>query len=58
MYTLEGVSSVSDFITANEAPQLNRDSHFLICIVYLVSKCNLFYVYVNFCVSKIDELKS
>ena len=29
MYTLEGVSSVANFIIAYEESQLNRDSHFL-----------------------------
>ena len=45
MYTLEGVSSVANFITAYEESQWNRDSHFLICSVFFVSKGNLFYVY-------------
>ena len=35
MYTLEGVSSVANFITAYEVSQLNRDSHFLIRSVFL-----------------------
>ena len=34
MYTLEGVSSVANFITAYEESQLNRDSHFLIHSVF------------------------
>ena len=34
MYTLEGVSSVANFITA-------YDSHFLICSMFFVSKGNL-----------------
>ena len=29
MYTLEGVNSVANFITANEESQYNQDSHFL-----------------------------
>ena len=45
MYTLEGVSSVANFITAYKGSQLNRDSHFLICSVFFVSKGNLFDVY-------------
>ena len=45
MYTLEGVSSVAIFITAYEESQYNRDSHFLICSVFFVSKGNVFYVY-------------
>ena len=45
MYTLEGVSSVAIFITANEESQSNRDSYFLICSVFFVSKGNLFDVY-------------
>ena len=45
MYTLEGVSSVAIFITAYEESQSNRDSHFLICSVFFVSKGNLFDVY-------------
>ena len=42
MYTLEGISSVANFITAYEVSQLNRDSHFLSCSVFIVSKGNLF----------------
>ena len=42
MYTLEGVSSVANFITAYEESQENRDSHFLICSVFFVSKGNFF----------------
>ena len=49
MYTLEGVSSVANFITAYEESQLNRESHFLICSVFFVSKGNLFDVYLIFC---------
>ena len=45
MYTLEGVSSVANFITAYEESQLNRDSHFLIRSVFFVSKGNHFDVY-------------
>ena len=45
MYTLEGVSSVANFITAYEESQSNRDSHFPICSVLFVSKGNLFGVY-------------
>ena len=37
MYTLEGVSSVANFITAYEESQWSRDSHFLICSVFFVS---------------------
>ena len=47
MYTLEGVSNVANFITAYEESQENRDSHFLICSVFFVSKGNLFDVYYN-----------
>ena len=36
MYTLEGVSSVANFITAYEESQQNRDSHYLICSVFFV----------------------
>ena len=42
MYTLEGVSSVANFITAYEDFQLNRDSHFLICTTFLI--CSVFFV--------------
>ena len=44
---LEGVSSVTNFITAyeDEESQENRDSHFLIRSVFFVSKGNLFNVY-------------
>ena len=35
MYTLKGVSIVANFITAYEYSQENRDSHFLICNVFL-----------------------
>ena len=45
MYTLEGVSSVANFITAYEESQQNLDSHFLICGVFFVSIGNLFNVY-------------
>ena len=41
MYTLEGVSSVANFITAYLESQSNRDSRFLICSVCLVSKINV-----------------
>ena len=47
MNTLEGVISVANFITAYEESQLNRDSHFLICGVFFVSKGNLFDVYLQ-----------
>ena len=30
MYTLEGVNSAANFITAYKESQLNRESHFLI----------------------------
>ena len=46
-YTLEGVSSVANFITAYEESQYNQDSHFLICSVFSVSKGNLFEVYLR-----------
>ena len=39
MYSLEGVSSVANFITAYE------ESHFLVRCVFFVSKGNLFDVY-------------
>ena len=45
MYTLEDVSSVANFITAYEESQKNRDSDFLICGVFFVSKGNHFYIY-------------
>ena len=45
MNTLEGVSSVANFITAYKESQINRDSHFLICNVFFVSKDNHFDVY-------------
>ena len=45
MYTLEGVSSVANYISAYEESQLSRDSHFLICSVFFVSKGNIFDVY-------------
>ena len=45
MYTLEGVSSIANFISAYEESQWNRDSHFLIRSVFFVSKGNLFDVY-------------
>ena len=38
MYTLEGVSSVANYITAYEGSQENRDSHFVICNVFLFPK--------------------
>ena len=52
MYTLEGVSSVANFITAYEESQLNRDSHFLIRSVFFVSKGNLFNVYLTYLIMK------
>ena len=42
MYTLGGVSSIANFITAYEESQLNRDSHFLIRGVFFVYNGNLF----------------
>ena len=42
MYTLEGLSSVVNFITAYEESQENRDSHFLIYSVFFNSKVNLY----------------
>ena len=42
MYTLEGVSSVANFITDYEESQYNRNPHFLIRSVLLVSKGNIF----------------
>ena len=48
MYTLEGVNSVANFITAYEESHKNRDSHFLIHSVFFVSKGNIFYVKLYF----------
>ena len=48
MYKLEGLSSVANFITAYEESQSNRDSRFLICSVFFVSKGNLIDIY-NLC---------
>ena len=45
MYILEGVSNVANFITAYEVSQFYRDSHFLICGVFFVSKGNIFVAY-------------
>ena len=45
MYTLEGVNSVANFITAYEETQWNRDSHFLIRNVFFVTEGNLFNVF-------------
>ena len=42
MYTLEGVSSVANFITAYEESHLNRDSHFLSIVCSLFLKAILF----------------
>ena len=47
MHTLEGVNRDANFITAYEAFRRNRDSHFLVCNVFFVSKGNLFDVYSN-----------
>ena len=44
MYTLEGVSSVANFITANEESQKNRDSYILSNVPF-VSKGNLFDIF-------------
>ena len=49
MYTLEGVSSVANFITAYEESQSNRDSRFLVHCVFFVSKGNLFDVNFTTC---------
>ena len=46
MYTLEGVSNNSNFITAYEESQ-NRDSHFLICNVFFVSKGTVLFISVG-----------
>ena len=40
MYTLEGVNSVANFITAYEESHLDRDSRFLISSMFFVSKGN------------------
>ena len=40
MYTLEGVSTFANFITAYEEFQLNRDYHFLSCIAFFAFKGN------------------
>ena len=45
MYTLDGIGSVANFITAYEESQQNRDSHFQICNVFVVSNGYLFDVY-------------
>ena len=52
MYTIEVVSSVANFITACKESQLNRDSHFLIRSVFIVSEGNLFDVYYNKTINK------
>ena len=44
MFTLEGISSVANFITAYKECQLNRNSHFLIRSLFFVSKGNRFAV--------------
>ena len=44
---VEGVSGIANFINVYEESQLNRDSHFLICGVFFVSKGNIFYVYLR-----------
>ena len=43
MYTLDGVSSVANFITPYEESKSNQDSLFLIYSVFFVSKGNLFW---------------
>ena len=58
LYTLEGVSSVAYFITAYKESQENRDSHFLVCDVFFVSKDNLFDVYLSKVSTVNCELKS
>ena len=45
MYTLEGVSSVANFISAYEGSQSNRDSHFIICSCSLFPNAIFFDVY-------------
>ena len=42
MHTLEGVSSVVNFISAYKKSQSNQESRFLICSVFFLSKGNLF----------------
>ena len=47
MYTLDGVSSVANFITVYEESQYNRDSHFLSVVCSLLPKAIRFYFYFN-----------
>ena len=42
MYTLEGVNSFANFISANEDSRQNQDSYFLICSAFFVFKGNNF----------------
>ena len=44
MYTWEGVSSVTNFITAYEESQKNRDTHFLSVMCSLFPKAT-FYIH-------------
>ena len=46
MYTLEGVSSVANFITAYKV-SINPRLPFSVCNVFFVSKGNLFLLYLN-----------
>ena len=55
--TQEGVSCVANFITAYEESQSNRDSHFLFCSVFFVSKGNRFDVYLRRGYICWDEMK-
>ena len=49
MYTLKGVNSVANFITAYEESHLDRDSHFLISSMFFVSKGNFLTLISVFC---------
>ena len=53
MYTLEGISSVANFITAYEESQYSQNFHLLIHSVSFVSKGNLFGVYLTFHVNRL-----
>ena len=47
MYTLEGVSSIANFITAYEESQKYRDSHFLICSVFFFFPRAIFLTFIT-----------
>ena len=60
MYTLEGISSVANFITAYEESQLNQGSHFLSVMYSLFPKAIFFtfiLLYCSWCKCRVAAVK-